>query len=275
MQSLFQKQVALPSEHGAWVFLLSPLIIGLVAGKATGPGALALVVAAVSAFLLRQPISMAVKVHSGRRRAAYLSPSIFWTIVYGLIAIFATLVLVNFGHAPVLYLALPAVPVMAWHLWLVSRRAERRQPLIEIMAAGALALSAPAALWVGRDDQNALGWWIWILVWLQSGASILYAYARLAQREAGAPISAVALRSAASPALAFAAVNVLSALVAGAAEAPLRFVFVAYVLQLAEVIWGTVHPAVGWKPARVGVRQLILSTMWTVLFIIALEAGAV
>jgi len=275
VHSLFQRQVALPNEHGTWVFLLSPLIIGLVAGKTTGPGAVALVVAALSAFLLRQPISMTVKVHAGRRSAAYLTPSIFWTLVYSLIAVIATLVLVDFGHGSILYLALPAVPVMAWHLWLVSRRAERRQPLIEFIAAGALALSAPAALWVGRHDRDALGWWIWILVWLQSGASILYAYARLAQREVDAPNSAVALWSAASPALAFAAVNVVFALVAGAAAAPLRFVFVAYLLQLAEVIWGTVHPAVGWRPARVGVRQLIVSTTWTVLFIIALEAGAV
>jgi len=69
------------------------------------------------------------------------------------------------------------------NLWLVSRRAERRQAGIEIIATGVLALAAPAAYWVGKGWQDPLGWWLLLLTWFQSAASIMYAYLRLEQRE--------------------------------------------------------------------------------------------
>jgi hypothetical protein len=46
-----------------------------------------------------------------------------------------------------------------------------------------LALSAPAAFWVGQGAYDPEGWWLFILPWLQSAASIVYAYLRLVQRE--------------------------------------------------------------------------------------------
>ena len=42
-----------------------------------------------------------------------------------------------------------------------------------------------------------------------------------------------------------------------------------FVLQAAETVYGALRPAAGLKPARVGVRQLIVSTLFTVLFIAA------
>jgi hypothetical protein len=44
--------------------------------------------------------------------------------------------------------------------------------------------------------------------------------------------------------------------------------FAPYALQWAETIWGTLNPAVGVKPTRIGVRQLIVSSLFTVLFIL-------
>ncbi|MFN2236858.1 MAG: hypothetical protein ACK2U1_21730 [Anaerolineales bacterium] len=76
----------------------------------------------------------------------------------------------------VLYLSIPGVFVFGWHLWLVSQRAERRQIGVEIVASGVLALSAPAAYWTSVGETDPLGWWLWILTWLQSAASIVYAY---------------------------------------------------------------------------------------------------
>jgi hypothetical protein len=43
-----------------------------------------------------------------------------------------------------------------------------------------------------------------------------------------------------------------------------------YAVQFAETVWGGLaSPAVGVKPTRIGVRQLIVSTLFTILFIIA------
>jgi hypothetical protein len=64
---IFRRTIALPQEHGSWIFLISPLLIGLFAGKNLNAGSLALTLAALVAFLIRQPITVSVKIYSGRR----------------------------------------------------------------------------------------------------------------------------------------------------------------------------------------------------------------
>ena len=64
--SLIRRQIALPQDHGSWVFLLSPLLIGLFAGGWVSASAY-LVLAAMAAFLIRQPVTMLVKIYSHRR----------------------------------------------------------------------------------------------------------------------------------------------------------------------------------------------------------------
>ncbi|HEX7976819.1 MAG TPA: YwiC-like family protein, partial [Anaerolineales bacterium] len=118
-ETYFRKVIALPQDHGSWVFLLSPLLIGLFAGGRWTPATAPLIVAAFAAFLIRQPVTMAVKALSGRRPRQDLAPALFWAAVYGLVgaAAFAALVLQGFGY--LLVLALPGLPVFAWHLLLV------------------------------------------------------------------------------------------------------------------------------------------------------------
>ena len=159
MRSYFQRHIAITNEHGSWVFLFSPLLIGIFAGGHWSTPLLYLILAALSAFLIRHPIVIAVKAYSGRRSRKDLPAARFWMVVYGVIGLLmvAGLVLRGFGY--VLYLALPGAPVFGWHLWLVSRRAERRQAGVEIIASGVLALSAPAAYWVSIGAPDPVGWW--------------------------------------------------------------------------------------------------------------------
>ena len=181
--SIFLRHIALPQDHGSWVFLLSPLLVGIFAGGDRSPATAYLILASLAAFLIRQPITIAVKVYSGRRSRRDLPAARFWFAVYALLGLAGLVGLIALGHAYLLYLAIPAAPVFVWHLYLVSRRAERRQAGVEIVASGVLALAAPAAYWIGQGFPNPLGWWLFGLIWLQSAASIVYAYMRLAQRE--------------------------------------------------------------------------------------------
>jgi hypothetical protein len=64
---LMRRHVALPADHGSWVFLCSPLLIGLAAGGRWTVVSVYLVVAALAGFLIRQPLTIAVKIYSGRR----------------------------------------------------------------------------------------------------------------------------------------------------------------------------------------------------------------
>jgi hypothetical protein len=46
------------------------------------------------------------------------------------------------------------------------------------------------------------------------------------------------------------------------------WIFVPFLVQWIETLWGITHPATNWKPTAIGIRQLIVSTLFTVLFII-------
>lgn len=281
ISSLFKRYIALPQDHGSWVFILSPLLIGLFAGGKVVPASINLIMAAMGAFLLRQPVSMAVKAYSGRRSRADLPAARFWMLVYGTIILLALAGLIAEGFIYILYLAIPGIPVFIWHLYLVSQRAERRQAGVEIIATGALSLAAPAAYWIGQGGYDPLGWALWLLTWLQSAASIVYAYLRLEQRTLpvkGEQAEGAVLSLPKDPerselwrmgkrALQYTSFNLALTLALGWSGWLPGWIFVPFLLQWLETIWGITHPATGWKPTAIGVRQLIVSTLFTILFI--------
>jgi hypothetical protein len=250
------------------VFIFSPLLIGLFAGGRFNLASLFLAVAAVGAFLIRQPVTIAVKAYAGRRPKTDLPAARFWIVLYGLIILLMLIGLIQLGFVYLLYLAVPGAPVFAWHLWLVSRREERRQVNMEIIATGVLSLVAPAAYWVGVGRYDSTGWWLWILTWLQSAASIVYAYLRLEQRDLDrvperSDLWKMGLRS-----VAYTTFNLVSSLSLGCIAVLPRLIFFPYLIQWIETLWGIFQPAIGWKPTRIGIRQLIVSTLWTILFIV-------
>jgi hypothetical protein len=267
-QAIRNHRVAIPRDHGSWVFLLSPLLIGLAAGGSFSPASLLVVVAAMAAFLVRQPITIAVKVYSGRRPRRDLPAARLWVLAYSVVGAMAVGGLVALGFSYLLFLALPGLPVFVWHLVLVSRRAERRQQGVEIVASGVLALAAPAAFWVGRGVPEPAGWTLWILTWLQSAGSIVYAYLRLAQRELHTAPPLPSRFRLGRRALLYTTFNLFfSAVLAVSSLAP-SLVFVPYTLQWLETLWGTVTPAIGQRPTRIGMRQLLVSSLFTLLFIL-------
>jgi hypothetical protein len=266
--SFLKKQIFLPQDHGSWVFIFSPLLIGLSAGGRFGNASLHLIVAAIAAFLIRQPITIAVKVYSNRRAKNELPAAVFWSAIYSLIALAALSGLILEGFAYILFLAIPGIPVFAWHLWLVSRREERRQAGVEIVATGVLSLAAPAAYWIGIGHYDTTGWWLWVLVWLQTAASIVYAYLRLEQREQANVTERSEMWRRGFRAALYTSFNLASTLTLGLASVLPSLIFIPYLVQWTETMWGITHPAIGWKPTRIGIRQLIVSTLWTVLFIV-------
>lgn len=271
MKPYFKKQIALPQDHGSWVFILSPLLVGIFAGGDFTYATFNLIVAAMSAFMIRQPLTVAVKAYSGRRPKTDLDSARFWALVYGSISALALLGLILEGFGYVLFLAVPGLPVFAWHLWLVSRRAERKQAGIEVIATGVLSLAAPAAYWVGIREYDSFGWWLWALTWLQSAASIVYAYLRLSQRELSQDQASVKSRGEwwqmGHRALLYTSFNLIVSFGLSLSNLIPRFIFIPFLAQWLETIWGITHPAVGWKPTRIGIRQLIVSIAWTILFI--------
>jgi hypothetical protein len=271
-KNLLRHYIAIPQDHGAWVFLLSPLLIGLSAGGAWNMASLYLVIAALSAFLIRQPVTITVKILTGRRQRHDLLAAVFWISVYGLIGSLGAGGLVILGYSYLLLLAIPGFLVFSWHLFLVRRRAERRQLGMEIVASGVLALAAPAALWVGAGRPVAAGWLLWALTWFQSAASLVYVTMRLEQREQKTvlPLSE-RLREKGSltrRAWFYSGFNTIAVIVLSVVGLTPAWLGFPYAVQLAETLWGSLHPATGARPAAVGIRQLIVSALFTVLFLL-------
>ena len=268
IKKIFKKHIAVPQDHGSWVFIFSPLLIGVFAGGTFSYASFNLIVAVIAAFMLRQPATTIIKILSKRRTRDELMPACFWFIVYGLTALLALTALTLEGFGYLAYLAIPGLPVFAWHLWLVSKREERRQVSIEIIATSVLSLSAPAAYWVGVGQYESTGWWLWILVWFQTVASIFHAYLRLEQREQVNSPDRSGLWKMGWRAALYTSFNLASSITLGLASVLPGLLFIPYLVQWLETMWGITHPAIGWKPTRVGIRQLIVSTIWTILFIL-------
>lgn len=266
---MIRKHIMLPAEHGAWVFLLSPLAIGLALGGRLTFASLLLVIAALAAFLVRQPVTIIVKALSGRRPRNELGPAGFWLAVYGFAGVLAVVGMLFLGDAYILLLSIPAIPVFGWHLWLVSRREERQQILVEMAGGAVLALAAPASYWVGKNQYDPLGWLLWVLTWLQTAGSIIFIYLRLKQRKLASMPGMKERFSMGVPALAFntAVLAATVGLSTGSLAPPL--LPLAYGVQWLEVIWGVTYPAVRMKPATIGIRQLLVSILFTLVFILS------
>jgi hypothetical protein len=160
------------------------------------------------------------------------------------------------------------VAVFAWHLYLVSRRRERDQLAIELLGSGVLALSATGAYWIGVGRPDPGGWLLWGLAWIQSAASILYVHLRLDQRSASADLGWRELVAMARSALVLATLNLGFVFVLCTADVVPRWLFLPYLVQWLEVLRGTLQPAIALQPKAIGFRQLAVSTLFTLLFIL-------
>ena len=103
---------------------------------------------------------------------------------------------------------------------------------------------------------------------MQTAASIVYAYLRLEQREQTKSLERREQWRMGFRAALYTSFNLASSLSLSLLAVLPRFIFIPFLLQWAETLWGITHPAIGWKPTRIGIRQLIVSTLWTILFIL-------
>ncbi len=266
---LWRRHYFIPTEHGAWIWWIGPFLIGAAAGGKLGLDTPVLLLAVAAAFFMRHPTAIAVKALSGRRPRSDLAPGLFWTAAYALVALVAALILVRSGHAQLLWLAIPGVLVFAWHLWLVSRREERGQRGVELVAAGVLALAAPAAYWVAGGPGALTAWLLWMLTWLQSAASIVFVYLRLEQRRLPAMPAPSERWNMGARTLVYHTFNLGVAAGLAALHLAPALVPVAFALMLVDALEGVAHPPVGARPAAIGLRQLGSSALFVVVMIAA------
>ena len=174
-QQVRLKTIALPPEHGAWGFLLEPILLGLLvtpswAGLLLGLGVL-------GAFLARHPLKLAFNDRRRGKRFARTPLAERVALGYGLLAALGTVgavALAGLGSLLPFILVSPLLAVL-----LVSVYHNRSRDLLPELA-GALALAATApgiALAAGEGGKLALA--LWLVLAARSVPSVLYVRARL------------------------------------------------------------------------------------------------
>ena len=229
------KSIALPPEHGAWGFLLEPLLAGLLIAPSWAGLCLALGV--IGAFLARHPLKIALADRAkGKRYARTLAAERVALVfcVLGALGFGGAVALAGFEMLVPLLLAVP-LAVVLFASYLTNRG---RDLLPELAGAVALAVSAASVALAGGESLD-LALALWAILAARDVPSILYVRARL-RLERGKPHAPAAVWAANGLAVA----GVLALVLAGAAP----------VLGLVAMIVLLIRAAHGLSPYRGGGR---------------------
>ena len=187
-RKIFRKSLVIPAEHGAWSWLLVPYVVGaLVASQVESPAdlpilaGLLILVGGLSAYMVRQPVTVWLRIQQGRGRRSDAPLAASWSIALATLAGLCLVGLLALGRTDLLWLVFPVLAVAGLYLLSARRgRASLRSLGMELTGAVGLALMAPAASAAisGQLDQTA--WILWGLMALQNALGVLYVRQRLA-----------------------------------------------------------------------------------------------
>jgi hypothetical protein len=249
------RSVALPVEHGGWGFLFEPILLGLLVAPSLAGGLIAL--AAVGAFLARQPLKLALKDRTAGRSVPRTRLAQRFAAGYVGVAVAGFGLAVLITREPLLFVALllagPVAAVQLVHD--VSGRG--RAALAEL--AGAIALGVSAALIGLAGDQGLdVALTVWLLVVLRGVTAILYVRSRLRlerDQPAGIPLAVGTHGAALLGVIVLIALDVLPWLTAAA--------FVVLLLRAAYGLsqWRRRLPAkrIGWQEISYGLLFVVVT----------------
>jgi hypothetical protein len=178
---LFRKRLVIPAEHGSWSWLLVPFFVGvLVAGRWNLAVTLVLL-GGMAGFLLRQPLTIWLRIRAGQGRKKDGPPAAAWTVGLAVVALVCFVGLVALGLAAILWLLVPIAAIFTLYLLAVlQRRANSRTLWNEVAGAAGLAATAPAAYIAASGRLDAVAWLLWGLMAGQNGLGVLYVRLRIA-----------------------------------------------------------------------------------------------
>ena len=170
------RSVALPTEHGGWGFISEPIILGLL--LAPSWGGLALSVAAIAVFLLRQPLKIYLKDVRNRRRVPRTIAARRFVVIYAAIALAACAAMLLL--LPTLNALFPLLLALPFVMMQLAADVKNRSRTLFAELAGATATGAITSTIVLMHEWPfllALG--LWLALAVKSVTAVLYVRARL------------------------------------------------------------------------------------------------
>ena len=192
---------------------------------------------------------------------------VFWSAIYATIGSIHVIGLVLRGFAYLLYLAIPGLAVFAWYLYLVASATNAIKSVWR-SSGRCLRPHSPGRTLGRHGHPDPLGWLLWALTWAQSDRlHRLCLFDGCRQRRLASVPDILSGCSMGLPALSLTSLNLLLVGALGVDGVIALALVIAYLPQWLEALGSTWHPAVGAKPASIGLRQLGISVLYTVLFV--------
>jgi hypothetical protein len=255
------KGIAFPTEHGAWGMVFEPLVAALAVTFSVA--GLAVAVAFLGAFLMRQPLKVLMAERAAGRRMPQGVPARRYLAIYGLIFLagaIAALLTTSFYNFWPLIIAAPLAMIQTYYD--SARQSRKLAPEL----AGAVAISSSAAviaLTGGWTAAQALV--LWLIMVARAVPSIFYVRERLLL-EKGKPFAYYA------PVLLSAAAVAAVALAAYLAHAPWLAAAVMAVL-LVRAALGLSRFSKRRKAMQIGVFEVVFGAMTVLAIILGYRLG--
>jgi hypothetical protein len=250
----------LPREHGAWAWLLLPLVAGgAAAGSANAPLAL-LTVGSLAAYVARTPLEMAL------RRPAQRRTNAGWAGLYAVAALLALAPLIFYYHRWGL-LPLGAIGIAIALPVLISRRLRYRwRAQGEMLVVVGLSLLAPAAYHAATGDFDEQAAVLWAPPALYGTGSIFYVRMLFEQRRSAAPTGISGARGA----LAFYLTALWMAIAAGTTSGLLPLLTpVAFLPATLKIALALARRTAADNVRRTGVIEVLHATLFAALLVAA------
>ena len=176
-----RKQHILPTEHGSWSWFLVPYFVGVGIVGTINVAALLVLLGGLALFLLRQPITIWLRIRQGRGRQSDRPIVKKLTIGLLIIATLCFLGLLVLGLTGILVLVIPvALLLLVYGLGSLSKQTSVRNLWMELAGAAGLALMAPAALIAVSGQSSSEVWTVFGLMALQNVLGVFYVRLRIA-----------------------------------------------------------------------------------------------
>ena len=246
----------LPKEHGAWIMLYVPFVLGVaVAGRVNWQVWL-LLLSTTAMFISRESLLVCWRARARGRAAAESGRMLLLYLVlaaaFGLPLVFAFK----------LFWLIPLGLIGSALLLINGRQAtqmEERTMTSEIMAIGGLTMTAPAAYYAASGRWEMTAFWLWSLSMLYMASSVFYIKLRVYRLN---PRKQAEQRQA-WRSCAFYHSFLLVALISLTFAGWFRlFAFIAFAPALARTFWGMFKPETKVNLMRAGILEIVYSVVF-------------
>lgn len=245
--------IALPVEHGGWGFWLEPMLLGLLV--AFSPAGVCLGIASLGAFLLRQPLKIAlIDRRKGKRYDRTLYAERF-VLLYGAIALVFLVIAMTFAGPDILLPLLLVAPLALIQL-AYDASSQSRQLLPELAGTVTLAAVAVSIALAGGWTFHA-AFPLAVIIICRAVPSVLYVRARLLL-EKGKSARVV------FPVIMHGAAVVVLLMLAYAGAVPLLAVLMSAILLL-RAVYGLSRFRRPLPAKYIGVQEVILGLMTVIV----------